>query len=166
MRIIIFFDFVTIYKELEDMGIEEIDYSVLIDYLAAEDEQRIFMSGFAYFPIDPENPTKNDSIVEELKAYGFQIRKKEYKTDGLMMQCDFGVDLALDCAEIFYNNKADIILIFSNNENLIPLIKRIKDRGTRIEIASFMKSAIIEYASGFININNAIQEDIELENKE
>ena len=162
MRVIIFFDFFSIFQELEQVGIKEIDFESLVTFCAAEEEGRFLKSGFAYFPINPENSTKDDLLIDEIVQLGFLIRKKDYRKKDLQLLCNFKVEITLDCIEVTNKNSTDIVVIFSNDSDLIPLVEKLKLSGIRVEITGFQPSKLGDHASGFIDLRNVTKDQNEL----
>ena len=159
MKVFIFMDYQSFDCELKSNDISEINYKALVDYLAKESENRYLMNGYAYFAINPRAVNEHNREIEELRDLGFQINKKVGIKKDYTYSCNLETEMTLDMTSVAYSMNPDIMVLISNNPNLVPLVVHLKRRGIRVEVASFMDSDLSIVASDFINLSLALEEE-------
>jgi uncharacterized LabA/DUF88 family protein len=150
MNVVIFFEFKSIFEDLEKSGLKEIDLELLIDYLADSRDNRNFIIGYSYLEIDEEQHTSMDVVLKELKDSGFITRTKNKGENN-----GFEVDITVDVFKVLMTGHADIIVIYSKNNKLIPMINEVQSMGLRVEITGTQENELSDVALGFINLTKA-----------
>lgn len=158
MNVAMFFEYSSIERDLLKYGLPSLKFEDLVEYLANPSEGRFFKSGFSYIALDKEQRTSMDQVISQFKKSGF-VNRIKMKDDN--DHVSFDVDIALDAFEIITNNNIDIISIYSSNINLIPLITRLQSKGYRVEIIGFSPNELSEEALGFIDLSDAIEDDLQ-----
>jgi uncharacterized LabA/DUF88 family protein len=67
-------------------------------------------------------------------------KRLQSKYFGNVIPCDKSADLELAMTAIELADKVDTIIIFSGDKDFIPLVKRLRSRGVRVEIAGYVLS--------------------------
>jgi uncharacterized LabA/DUF88 family protein len=155
-KVFVFLDFANIDRSARDRRLA-IDYRDLLSYLS---EGRFLIDAYAYVPIDPRNENRTDGIIEELWAGGYIVRKKRGQIANDTYKCNFDVELAIDVLSICHDVRPDIIVVASGDADFVPMVLHVRNRGIRLEIASFESSAardLILRCSGFIDLEKYCQ---------
>lgn len=148
-RIAVFLDFANI----EAAAHSRIDYGSLRQYLG---EGRHIIECFAYVPIDPRNPQGRDGMINHLQQSGWMVHSKMGKLAGDTYKANVDVEMTIDiirCSEVM---RPDILVLCSGDGDFLPLIRYLRQRGVRIETASFQRAASRETkaeANGFIDLD-------------
>lgn len=155
-KVFVFLDFANIDRSARDRRLA-MDYSELLTYLG---EGRFLIDAYVYVPIDPRNESRSDAMIEELWAAGYIVRKKRGQIANDTYKCNFDVELAIDVLAIAHEVQPDIIVLASGDADFVPLVLHVRNRGIRVEVASFESSAardLILRCSGFIDLEKFCQ---------
>lgn len=148
-RIAVFLDFANIEAAAQC----RIDYGSLRQYLG---EGRHIIECFAYVPIDPRYPQGRDGMIHHLQQSGWMVHTKMGKLAGDTYKANVDVEMTIDiirCSEVM---RPDILVLCSGDGDFLPLIRYLRQRGVRIETASFQRAASRETkaeANGFIDLD-------------
>ena len=160
MKVAVFLDFANISASSSSLHCK-VDYGSLLEYLADDAEQRKLQSAYAYVPIDPRQEHAMDDIITQLWDYGYIVRSKVGNLAGDTYKCNFDVEMTLDMARISYENTPDIIVIVSGDSDFIPVVLDMRNKGIRVEVASFSRSMsrqLSHRCSGTINLDVLIED--------
>ena len=130
-----------------------VDYKALHRYLG---EGRYLLEAYAYVPVDPRAPRGRDGLVSHLQQSGWMVHTKMGKLAGTSYKANVDVEMTIDiiqCAEIV---RPDIMVLCSGDGDFLPLIRFMRQRGVRIEVAAFQRAASREVrteSSGFIDLD-------------
>lgn len=161
MKTIIFYDDAAMTRESIKYGIEKFELGELTHFLADPAEGRVLKTGFAYVDLPKEGKTSVDYKIQEYSDLGFLVKTKEIIEDG-----NFDVELSIDVLEVVSNGNVDIVVIYSDSNNLVGLVEKIMRKGIRVEIVSISKTKLAQKASSFIDLSFVLQgndEDDEFE---
>ena len=159
-KIAVFLDYANIEAAARSSGFS-VDYGELLDYLADEDEGRTLQAAYAYVPIDPRLEHARDSEIESLWSEGYVVRSKVGTIAGESYKCDFDVEITLDITRVSSDMKPDIVVLVSGDNDFVPVVLELRNKGIRVEAASFassMSSLLARRCSGYINLD-ALYED-------
>jgi len=160
----VFLDYANINRGANSLGYD-LDYGVLLhDHLASLDEGRFLVDAFAYVPVDPRQEYKNDEEIEALWKAGYLVNSKVGSIARNTYKCNFDIEMTMDIMKIAHETKPDIIVLATGDSDFIPLVKELRKKGIRVEIASFVENTskkLAMIASGFINLNEYLEFDEE-----
>ena len=157
----VFLDYANIEAGARSAGYD-VDYGALLEYLANDKEGRVLQEAYAYVPIDPRIEHAQDKIIEYLWGFGYSVRSKVGTIAGESYKCDFDVEMTLDIVRISFDIKPDVVVIASGDSDFIPVVHELRDKGIRVEIASFdnsMSGLLARRCSGYINLDSWLGED-------
>lgn len=160
MRVVVFLDYANIDASSGNLRCK-VDYGALLDYLANEEEQRSLIAAYAYVPIDPRQEHAMDGIIGRLWDYGYIVKSKVGMLAGNTYKCDFDVEMTLDMARTGIEMSPDIIVLVSGDSDFVPVILELRNRGIRVEVASFgssMSDQLSHRCSGYINLDVLIEQ--------
>jgi len=148
-RLAIFLDFANIEAAAQC----NLDYGSLLRYIAGDRE---VIEAFAYVPIDPRYPHGREAMISQLQKNGFLVTSKMGKLAGDTYKANVDVEMTIDiirCSEVM---RPDILVLCSGDGDFLPLIRYLRQRGVRIETASFQCAASRETraeANHFIDLD-------------
>ena len=157
-KVVIFLDYANINCASNDECCD-INYPELINYLANLKEGRFFQEAFAYVPIDPRQEHVRDAEIQKLWKSGFVVKTKVGTIAGNTYKCDFDVEMTMDIENVAHEVKPDVIVIISGDSDFIPLVLDLRNKGIRVEVASFgnsMSNLLKERCSGFIDLDRLV----------
>ena len=160
-KIVVFLDYANIEAGSRSAGFD-VDYGALLEYFANDREGRLLQAAYAYVPIDPRIEHAQDKIVEDLWGYGYAVRTKVGILAGESYKCDFDVEMTLDIMRTSFDIRPDIVVIASGDSDFIPVVQELRDKGIRVEIASFdnaMSGLLARRCSGYISLDDIYTED-------
>lgn len=150
-RVMIFIDGSNIFRSignLHEKGIDfKIDYVKLRDLLA---EGRDLIRTYYY---GSDNASPNDAqkgFLNVLRNNGFEVFTKTLKTfkgeDGKDHHVEKGIDIALatDLISLAWEKAFDTAIVVSGDSDFLEAIRRVKQKGRRVEIAAFEGSLSAE----------------------
>lgn len=147
---------VTVFLDLANIEASapgRVDYKALHRYLG---EGRYLQEAYAYVPVDPRLPQGRDGLINHLQQSGWMVHTKMGKPAGTSYKANVDVEMTIDmiqCAEII---RPDILVLCSGDGDFLPLIRFMRQRGVRIEVAAFQRAASREVrneSSGFIDLD-------------
>lgn len=159
-RIVVFLDYANLNASARSLRCE-IDHGELLNYLADQNEGRFLQAAFAYVPKDPRQEHAQDGTIEELWSKGYVVKSKVGTIAGPSYKCDFDVEITLDIAKAAYEIKPDVMVLISGDSDFIPVVLDLRNKGIRVEVASFgcsMSGLLSNRCSGFINLDFLLDE--------
>ena len=149
-RTVVFVDHANLSACVRNRGLE-VDYYDLKDYLAQEQEGRMPLEAFCYVGIDPRNEHRLDREVLRMQEDGWMVKSKlgAPRPDG-GFKCNVDVEMAID-----------IIVIVSGDQDFAAVVRKLRERGVRVEVAAFPENVshvLLNEASGFINLEKYFDE--------
>lgn len=160
-RTVVFVDHANLSACVRNRGLE-VDYYDLKDYLAQEQEGRMPLEAFCYVGIDPRNEHRLDREVLRMQEDGWMVKSKlgAPRPDG-GFKCNVDVEMAIDIIAFAYDAKPDIVVIVSGDQDFAAVVRKLRERGVRVEVAAFPENVshvLLNEASGFINLEKYFDE--------
>lgn len=160
-RTVVFVDHANLSACVRNRGLE-VDYYDLKDYLAQEQEGRMPLEAFCYVGIDPRNEHRLDREVLRMQEDGWMVKSKlgAPRPDG-GFKCNVDVEMAIDIIAFTYDAKPDIVVIVSGDQDFAAVVRKLRERGVRVEVAAFPENVshvLLNEASGFINLEKYFEE--------
>ena len=155
LKVAVFLDYANIEAASREAGFE-VNYSELLTYLADEREERMLIAAYTYVPIDPRLEHANDKKIESLWNCGYIVRTKTGTIAGNSYKCNFDIEITLDIVRTALTMKPDIIVIVSGDSDFLPVVLDLREKGIRVEIASFghsMSNILTRRCSGYISLD-------------
>ena len=157
-RLAMFIDFHNLEGSLRNEGIQ-VDILALRDYLT---EGRTLLEAFVYVGFNPNTQNGDHQFHRFLKMNGFLVKTKPAKVrpDG-SLKCDFDIELAIDVIDYVSLVKPAIVLLVTGDGDFAPLATWLRQRGTRVEVASTPTSISQDLrgaANGYIDLCEATKE--------
>ena len=135
-----------------DLG-SRLDYRALLEALVGDRKRSCAIA----FVVDaPETSReKHDAFTTSLRGQGWELREKRAKVrhDG-SRKADWDMGLAMEILD--HIDDLDVVVIGSGDGDFIPLIKRLKRLGKRVEVAAFRAStdeAIMGVVDAFVGLD-------------
>ncbi len=131
-----------------DLG-SRLDYASLLAALTAERPRAV---AIAFIVDAPESSAeKHAAFANSLRQQGWELREKRAKVrhDG-SRKADWDMGMAMEMLDVI--DDVDVFIIGSGDGDFVPLVKRLKRAGKRVEVAAFRAStddALIAAADGF-----------------
>ncbi len=147
-RVMMFIDGSNVFRSIQNFNHEtgknfRIDYLKLRDYLC---NGRDFIRPYYYGSEDAESGPAYQGFLYKLKTAGFEVVSKPLRVyinpDGGEEKWEKGIDIALatDFISLAWENGFDTAIIVSGDSDYIEAIKRVKQKGKRVEVVSFRNS--------------------------
>jgi uncharacterized LabA/DUF88 family protein len=152
LKIAVFLDYANVNAASRDNDCR-IDFGSLLYYLADETENRKLLYASAYVPIDPRQEHARDAVIDHLWSNGYIVKTKVGIFAGESYKCDFDVEITIDMMQIACELKPDIIVLVSGDNDFVPVVLNIRNRGIRVEVAAFdnsMSNLLAKRCSGYI----------------
>ena len=153
MRVMLFFDFISYTKQLNEKQLKFEDFEVILEYLVNPQEGRYLINQYVYFGTHPHSPYTYQKEINQLKQLGFIEKPSEGFLKDDDINYDYEVNMTIQMLHSSINIKPDVIVLLSDNSKLISTVDYLKDYGIRVEITSFGSSKLASHASGFIDLN-------------
>jgi uncharacterized LabA/DUF88 family protein len=130
-----------------------LDYRALLEALVGDRPRACAVA----FVVDaPETPAaRHAGFVTRLREQGWDVREKRAKvrTDG-SRKADWDMGIAMEILDVV--DEIDVIVLGSGDGDFLPLVKRLRRLGKRVEIAAFRAStdeALIAGADAFTGLD-------------
>ena len=118
---------------------------------------------------DPRNPRARDREVDRLWSSGWLVHTKLGSIAGDTYKCDLDVEITLDLMRTAEIVKPDIVVLLSGDKDFVPVIRELRMRGIRVEVAAFpgvnAAREVSLKASGFIDLGIYVNERREQQNE-
>lgn len=155
-RVLVFLDFANI--DAGCRAFARMDYARLLDYLS---QGRFLVEAYAYVPIDPRRPEGRNGLIRHLQCSGWMVFPKLGKIAGDSYKSNVDVEMTIDMMRSAEQIRPDIVVLCSGDGDFIPVVRELRRRGIRTEVASFegQADATLPYeASGFISLDVCLEE--------
>lgn len=135
-----------------DLG-SRLDYAAVLDAIT---DGRPRAAAIAFVVDAPETSRdKHDAFANSLRAQGWELREKRAKVrhDG-SRKADWDMGMAMEILD--HLDDVDVVVIGSGDGDFVPLVKRLKRAGKRVEVAAFRAStdeALIAAVDGFLALD-------------
>jgi len=139
LNVSVFLDYANI-NAASTSGSCKVNYGELLRYLADDSEGRAIKVAYAYVPIDPRREHAMDETISDLWSSGYIVRSKVGTQVGNSYKCDFDVEMTLDMVRTAFDIGPDIAVIASGDSDFIPVVELLRNKGIRVEVASFARS--------------------------
>ena len=150
-RVLVFLDFANIDAGCRPFG--RLDYARLLEYLA---QGRFLVEAYAYVPVDPRRPEGRNALIRHLQRSGWMVFPKVGKIAGDSYKSNVDVEMTIDMMRSAEQIRPDIMILCSGDGDFIPVMRELRRRGIRTEVASFeaQADATLPYeASGFVSLD-------------
>lgn len=147
-RVMIFIDGSNVFKSIKNYNREnqqefKIDYFKLIDFLT---NGRNLIRPYYYGSEDVPPNQSQTNYLNKLRFSGFEVVSKPLRShtdkDGVLFKIEKGVDvsLATDFISLAWENAFDTAIIVSGDSDYIEAIKRVKQKGKKVEVVAFQNA--------------------------
>ncbi len=147
-RVMIFIDGSNVFRSLHNFNVQNTD-AFKIDYIKLRDELcngRNLIRAYYYGSEDPSRGDAQKGFQDKLRSHGFEVVTKPLKTfqttDGREGFIEKGIDIALatDLISLAWEGAFDTAVIVSGDSDFVEAVRRVKQKGRKVEIASFRNS--------------------------
>ncbi|MFX0069707.1 MAG: NYN domain-containing protein [Candidatus Hermodarchaeota archaeon] len=150
-RIMIFVDNSNIFKGFQKFNIK-VDYETLKKVITRGRKlEDIFLYEGIVYPISPEKK----KWYEDLSKKSDYVIKASFdkRTDQEAFEKKIDIQIAIDMISLAYENAYDIVVLVSGDGDFIPVVKKLKELGKKVEVWAFRYS-----------LANALKEELDQEN--
>jgi len=151
-RVGVFMDVQNLYHSARNLYQTRVDFGQVLRTAAGD---RKLIRAFAY--VIRTKTGEERSFFDALTGLGIETRVKDLKEFfGGAKKADWDVGLAVDAIRSAPN--LDVIVLISGDGDFVPLVEYLKNRGKRVEVIAFEKTAareLIEIADEFINLETS-----------
>jgi len=161
-KVAVFLDYANINAASASVSCK-VNYGELLRYLADDSEGRAITAAYAYVPIDPRREHAMDETISSLWESGYIVRSKVGTPAGNSYKCDFDVEMTLDMVRASFDIAPDIVVIASGDGDFIPVVELLRNKGIRVEAASFagsMSQFLFSRCSGCICLDELIENEM------
>jgi uncharacterized LabA/DUF88 family protein len=130
-----------------------LDYRLLLEALVAERPRACAVAFVVDAPETP--PSKHHAFVARLREQGWDVREKRAKVraDG-SRKADWDMGIAMEILDVI--DQIDVVILGSGDGDFLPLVKRLRRLGKRVEVAAFRAStdeALVAGADAFVGLD-------------
>jgi uncharacterized LabA/DUF88 family protein len=130
-----------------------LDYRALLEALVADRPRACAVAFVVDAPDTPQS--KHQGFVTRLREQGWDVREKRAKVraDG-SRKADWDMGIAMEILDVI--DDVDVVVLGSGDGDFLPLVKRLRRLGKRVEVAAFRAStdeALIAGADGFFGLD-------------
>lgn len=89
-----------------------------------------------------EEPSRNSRFLESLQKFGYQVKTRQMRYEKGVekpFHTDWDVGIAVDAMSMF--DKYDTFVIVSGDGDYVPLIQQVQQKGKRVEVYTFERTA-------------------------
>ncbi len=148
-RIAVFLDVQNLYHSAKNLYNARVDFSKVVETAVSK---RTLIRSFAY--VIKTKTGEEKSFFEALINLGIEIRVKDLQEfHGGLKKGDWDVGIAVDAIRM--SPTLDAIILVTGDGDFVPLVEYLKNRGKRVEVIGFERSASLklkEAADEFINL--------------
>ena len=148
-RVAVFLDVQNLYHSAKNLYNARVDFSKVVETAVSK---RNLIRAFAY--VIKTKTGEEKSFFEALINLGIEIRVKDLQEFyGGFKKGDWDVGLAVDAIRM--SSAIDAIVLVTGDGDFVPLVEYLKNRGKRVEVLAFERSAsskLKEAADEFINL--------------
>ncbi len=150
-RVAIFLDIQNLYHSAKNLYNARVDFSKVVETAVS---RRTLIRAFAY--VIKTKTGEEQSFFDALTNLGIETRVKELQEFyGGFKKGDWDVGLAVDAIRMA--PAMDAIVLVTGDGDFIPLVEYLKNKGKRVEVIAFERSAsqkLKEVADEFINLGD------------
>ncbi len=150
-RVAVFIDVQNLYHSAKNLYSARVDFGKVMETAISK---RNLIRSFAY--VIKTKTGEEKSFFEALTNLGIETRIKDLQEfHGGLKKGDWDVGMAVDAIRI--SSGVDAIVIVTGDGDFIPLVEYLKNRGKRVEVMAFERSAssrLKEVADEFINLED------------
>ncbi len=151
-RVAIFIDVQNLYHSAKNLYNSRVDFSAIVEKAVSK---RNLIRSFAY--VIRTKTGEEKSFFEALTNLGIETRIKDLQEFyGGLKKGDWDVGIVVDAIRMSIN--VDAIVLVTGDGDFIPLVEYLKNRGKRVEIMAFERSAsskLKEVADEFIDLEKS-----------
>ncbi len=151
-RVAVFLDVQNLYHSAKHLYDARVDFDKVVKEAVSK---RNLIRALAY--VIKTKTGEEKAFFEALTNIGIEIRVKELQEfHGGLKKGDWDVGLAVDAIRI--SSGIDAVVLVTGDGDFIPLVEYLKNRGKRVEVVAFERSAssrLKEVADEFINLENS-----------
>ncbi len=148
-RVAVFLDVQNLYHSAKNLYNSRVDFNKVVE---AAVSKRNLIRAFAY--VIKTKTGEEKAFFEALSSLGIEIRVKELQEFyGGLKKGDWDVGIAVDAIRM--SSGMDVIVLVTGDGDFEPLVEYLKNKGKRVEIIAFERSASLklkEAADEFINL--------------
>jgi len=150
-RVVVLIDTQNLYYSAKNLYHSKVDFGQILKTAVSA---RKLIRAFAY--VVQTKTGEEKPFFEALTGLGIETRVKPLQEFyGGMKKADWDVGIVIDA--IRASNNVDVIVLVSGDGDFIPLIEYLKNKGKRVEVMAFGRSAssmVKEEADEFINLED------------
>ncbi len=151
-RVAVFLDVQNLYHSAKNLYNARVDFSKVVEKAVSK---RNLIRAFAY--VIKTKTGEEKSFFEALINLGIEIRVKDLQEfHGGFKKGDWDVGMAVDAIRM--SPAMDAIVLVTGDGDFVPLVDYLKNRGKRVEVLAFERSASLklkEAADEFINLEES-----------
>jgi uncharacterized LabA/DUF88 family protein len=161
----------TLFFDVANLEATFRQYGGVPDYLGLRDllnGNRELVEAYVYVPVSPFKPDGRKPLIDFLQRHGFFVRPKlgRARANG-HFKCDQDVDIVCDLLRAAWHRTTDVAVVACGDGDFRPAYRIVREQGIRIEVAAVREATpddILESASAFVDLSEAIQEQLSEEN--
>ncbi len=150
-RVVVLIDVQNLYHSAKHLYQSRVDFKQVLNLGVSK---RNLIRSFAYVIRTKSGEEK--SFFDALTNLGIETRIKDLQEyQGGFKKGDWDVGMVIDAIRL--SNSADAIVLVTGDGDFVPLVKFLQNKGIRVEIAAFKRSAssnLIEAADEFMNLED------------
>jgi uncharacterized protein (TIGR00288 family) len=150
-RVAVFLDIQNLYHSAKNLYGARVDFNKVVE---AAVSKRTLIRAFAY--VIKTKTGEEKGFFEALVNLGIEIRVKDLQEfHGGLKKGDWDVGIAVDAIRM--SSDVDAVVLVTGDGDFVPLVEYLKNKGKRVEIIAFERSASLklkEEADEFINLEN------------
>ncbi len=150
-RVAVFLDVQNLYHSAKHLYDARVDFDKVVREAVSN---RSLIRALAY--VIKTKTGEERAFFEALTSIGIEIRVKELQEFyGGMKKGDWDVGLAVDAIRI--SEGIDAVVLVTGDGDFVPLVEYLKNRGKRVEVLAFERSAsskLKEAADEFVNLED------------
>ncbi len=148
-RVAVFIDVQNLYHSSKNLYNARVDFGKVVETAVSK---RSLIRAFAY--VIKTKTGEEKSFFEALMSLGIEIRVKDLQEfHGGLKKGDWDVGIAVDAIRM--SSGVDAVVLITGDGDFVPLVEYLKNRGKRVEILAFERSASLklkEVADEFIDL--------------
>ncbi len=145
-KTIVLIDGSNFYFKLKDVGLHDLmrlDFAALVKMLAGKDE--VMSSVFYIGKVKTDGSSKSTKMQANQQKLFVHLRKNRIKyslgyllkSDGKFHEKGVDVNIAVDILVAVYENLCDHVILVSSDTDLLPAVKKAKEKGKTVEYVGF-----------------------------
>ncbi len=150
-RVAVFLDVQNLYHSAKNLYNARVNFDKVIEIAVSK---RTLIRAFAY--VIKTKTGEEKSFFEALTSLGIETRIKDLQEfHGGFKKGDWDVGIAVDAIRM--SPGLDVVILVTGDGDFVPLVDYLKNRGKRVEVIGFERSASLklkEAADEFINLED------------